>query len=122
MTLENIFEIILGIVVLAFICVVIFGNKKTKAKKQTDSDIDEYINSEGEVITTHAEVIDLSCGTKVVGSKSLTATEWYVVTFKKDNGEIFELSVDSEMYEGFDVGMSGEVTTVNGQLNSFILD
>ena len=122
MTLENIFEIILGIVVLAFIGVVIFGNKRTKAKKQTDSEIDEYINSEGEVITTHAEVIDLSCGTKVVGSKSLTATEWYVVTFKKDNGEIFELSVDSEMYEGFEVGMSGEVTTVNGQLNSFILD
>ena len=122
MTLENFFEIILGIVILAFICVVIFGNKKTKTKKQTDSEIDEYINSEGEVITTHAKVIDTSCGTKVIGSKTLKAVEWYVVTFKKDNGEIIELSVNSEMYEGFEIGMSGALTTVNGQLNSFILD
>lgn len=122
MTLEQILEIILGVVIFAFICVVIFGNKRTKTKKETDLEIDEYLNSEGEIITTHAEVIDIACGTKMVGSKNPKAVQWFVITFKKDNGEIIEVPVDNEMYEGFDIGMKGELKLVNGQLNSFQLD
>lgn len=122
MTLELIFEIILGIAILAFICAVAFGNKKSKEKKKTDLEIDEYINSDGEVISTHVEVVNISCGTKLIGSKQPKSVEWYTVAFKKDNGEIIEVAVDSEMYEGLDMGMKGELTLVNGQLSSFILD
>ncbi len=119
MTLEQWFWILLGIFAIALF----YGIKATKkTKKENDLDIDEYINSEGEIITTHAEVIDIACGTKMVGSKNPKAVQWFVITFKKDNGEIIEVPVDNEMYEGFDIGMKGELKLVNGQLNSFQLD
>ena len=120
--LEIIFEVLLAIIIVAFVVIIAYSSITGKKKSDKVADIDEYINSEGEIITTHAEIIDVDCGTKMVGSKTPKLVEWYLVTFKTGDGEIMEISVDAEMYEGLEVGLKGELTTINGQLNSFLLD
>lgn len=58
----------------------------------------------------------------MVGIKNPKAIREFFVYFEKDNGEKFELAVSEDVYDGFETGMSGLLTTVDGQLYSFVPD
>ena len=64
----------------------------------------------------------MSCGTDMVGGKNAKSVRWFKVKFEKYDGEIIDVPVDEEMYEGLEVGMRGNLRLVDGHLNSFELD
>ena len=48
--------------------------------------------------------------------------KYFVIKFKNDDGEVFDIHVPQEYYDGFDVGLSGVLSLVDGKLNSFLPD
>ena len=123
MTFENIIYIILGVWFLATIIGLIIYIKKTMpSKEEQDAEIDAYFENNGEIVESRAEVIDMSCGTDMVGGKTAKSVRWFKIKFEKYDGEIIEVPVDEEMYEGLEVGMRGNLRLVDGYLNSFELD
>ena len=102
------------------IAVIIKEVKKTKmTKEEQEAYYEEYFANEGDITLTYAEVVDMACGTKVVGSRSPKCVESYVVTFRTEKGEILQIDVDHEMYDAIDIGMAGMLRLVDGRLNSF---
>ena len=120
---DKVIWILLSIFVIVFaVCIVILvreTKKKKMTKEEQDAYYEEYFANDGEVTLTYAEVVNLTCGTKVVGSKSPKCVESYVVTFRDQNGKIFNIDVDREMYDAIDIGMRGLLRLVDGHLNSF---
>ena len=98
--------------------------KKNKDKyvwtcKQVEEQEARLLNAEPDVLTMHAEVIDMACGVNTVGHKQPKTVRYFLIKFKNDEGEILDVPVSERMYEGFEVGLSGKLTLVNGNLNSF---
>ena len=123
MRFENIMCIIVGVIFLATIIGLIIYIKKTMpSKEEQDAEIDAYFENNGEIVESRAEVIDMSCGTDMVGGKTAKSVRWFKIKFEKYDGEIIEVPVDEEMYEGIEVGMRGNLRLVDGYLNSFELD
>jgi hypothetical protein len=123
MTLVDIICIIGGVGFLAIIIgTVIYVKKITPSKEEQDAEIDKYFENNGEIVESRAEVIDMSCGTDMVGGKTAKSVRWFKIKFEKYDGEIIEVPVDEEMYEGIEVGMRGNLRLVDGHLNSFELD
>lgn len=90
-----------------------------KEKGTREEAIEEIFDDNGEITETRAEVIDMACGTKMLGVKNPRTVEWYVVVFRDDLGKIIEVSVNKEMYDGFEIGMHGKLKLVDGGLYSF---
>lgn len=123
MTLVDIICIIGGVGFLAIIIgTVIYVKKITPSKEEQDAEIDKYFENNGEIVESRAEVIDMSCGTDMVGGKTAKSVRWFKIKFEKYDGEIIEVPVDEEMYEGIEVGMRGNLRLVDGHINSFELD
>lgn len=123
MTLVDIICIIGGVCFLAIIIgTIIYLKKITPSKEEQDAEIDKYFENNGEIVESRAEVIDMSCGTDMVGGKTAKSVRWFKIKFEKYDGEIIEVPVDEEMYEGIEVGMRGNLRLVDGHLNSFELD
>lgn len=123
MTLVDIICIIGGVALLAIIIgTVIYVKKITPSKEEQDAEIDKYFENNGEIVESRAEVIDMSCGTDMVGGKTAKSVRWFKIKFEKYDGEIIDIFVDEEMYEGIEVGMRGNLRLVDGHLNSFELD
>ena len=123
MTFENIIYIILGVCFLAItIGTIIYVKKTMPSKEEQDAEIDAYFENGGEIVESRAEVIDMSCGTDMVGGKTAKSVRWFKIKFEKYDGEIIDIFVDEEMYEGIEVGMRGNLRLVDGHLNSFELD
>lgn len=120
---DKVIWILLSIFVIVFAACIVILVRETKKKKMTkeeqDAYYEEYFANEGEITLTYAEVVNLTCGTKVVGSKSPKCVESYVVTFRTEKGEILQIDVDHEMYDAIDIGMAGMLRLVDGRLNSF---
>lgn len=66
-------------------------------------------------------VINQFCDTKVVGIKQPKAVEEFFITFKEPDGNIFNLSVPKECYEGFEIGQEGILSLIDGKLYGFEL-
>ena len=120
MVFEQIFGLLGAVVIAIFIGFLLAfaitnGNEKSNSE-ETD---EESVENEGEMVETRAEVIDMFCGTKMIGVKSPKTVEKYVVVFRDDLGKIYEIAVDKEMYDGFEVGMHGNLRLVDGGLYSF---
>ena len=123
MTLVDIICIIGGVGFLAIIIgTIIYLKKITPSKEEQDAEIDKYFENNGEIVESRAEVIDMSCGTDMVGGKTAKSVRWFKIKFEKYDGEIIEVPVDEEMYEGIEVGMRGNLRLVDDHLNSFELD
>ena len=123
MTLVDIICIIGGVGFLAIIIgTIIYLKKITPSKEEQDAEIDKYFENNGEIVESRAEVIDMSCGTDMVGGKTAKSVRWFKIKFEKYDGEIIDVFVDEEMYEGIEVGMRGNLRLVDGHLNSFELD
>lgn len=93
--------------------------KEMGTKEDREARIEEYFDDDGEIVETRAEVVDMACGTKMVGTKTVKSLEWYVIVFKDDLGKIIEVPVNQEMYEGFEIGMHGTLKLVDGAIYSF---
>jgi hypothetical protein len=120
MPLEQLFGL-LGAILVAIIIgfllsfAITSGHEKSKSEETYEEDFE----NDGEIIETRAEVIDMACGIKMVGVKSPKTVERYIIVFRDDLGKTFEVPVNKEMYEGFEIGMHGNLKLVDGGLYSF---
>ena len=113
-------EILLFLLVIVLFPLIIKELKKEiVTKEDREARIEEYFDDGGEIVETRSEVVDMACGTKMVGTKTVKSLEWYVIVFKDDLGKIIEVPVNQEMYEGFEIGMHGTLKLVDGVLYSF---
>lgn len=84
---------------------------------------EEILNREAEIESFDAEIVDMVCGTGMVGSYRLPkSVKTFLLIFKKSDGEIIDLSVSEEVYLSLEVGMRGRVTLLDGKLDSFELE
>lgn len=119
--------ILLAILFAVGIPMIIIDFKKNKdkyiiTKEQMRAWEDERLDDEGEIITFRAEVVDMACGVKMIGYqayKQPKAVKQFIISFKNDDGEILRIPVTEEIYEGFDTGLTGTLTLIDGQLDSF---
>ncbi len=117
--------IIFGVMIAVIVICVVWDLKKNKAKydKAAEEHIEKTFSEEAEVVSFHAEITDMICGTGMVGSYRLPKSEkTFLVIFKSDEGEITELRVSEEMYSSLEIGMRGKLTILEGHLDSFELD
>ncbi len=93
--------------------------KEMGTKEDREARIEEYFDDDGEIVETRAEVVDMACGTKMIGTKTPKSSQWYMIVFRDDLGKIIEVPVNQEMYEGFEIGMYGTLKLVDGAIYSF---
>ena len=123
MPFEQIFGL-LGAVLMAIIIgfllsfAITSGHEKSKSD-ETDEEAEEAYEDDVEIVETRAEVIDMACGTKMIGLKNVKTVERYIIIFRDDLGKTLEVPVNKEMYEGFEIGMHGNLKLVDGGLYSF---
>ena len=117
--------IILG-VCLAFLIIYPFYDLKKNKKKydayaeEIRKKEDEEFEREPEIESFHAEIVDMVCGTGMVGSYRLPKSQkTFLIVFKSDEGEITELMVPEAFYLELEVGMKGILTICEGNLDSF---
>ena len=83
---------------------------------------DERLNQEAEIEIFEAEIIDMVCGTGMIGSYRLPKSQkTFLLIFKKADGEMIDLAVSEEIYLSLEIGMAGKVTLLDGHLDSFEL-
>lgn len=117
--------LLFGLMVAAIILTTVWDLKKNKEKykKAAEEYENKRFSEEGESIQFHATIVDMVCGTGMVGSYRLPKSEkTFLIVFKDDSGEITELRVGEDVYTSLDVGMCGTLTILNGHLDSFELD
>ena len=111
------------VLIVAATPIIIRDFKKNKEKQPTKEELleseEERLNDEGEVVTVHAEVVDMNCGVNMVGHKEPKTVKHFVIDFNCEDGEVRQVYVPEAFYEGFDVGLTGMLTLVDGQLKSF---
>ena len=110
-----IFLIFLAFSIVFFIIMMICGKREKEKLEVTTDNTQDF-----ETIEINAEVIDLACTNKMVGMKHPKSIEEYCVSFKKDDGEKMSFSVSKDFYDGFEIGQSGVLTLVGGEVYSFI--
>jgi len=115
--------------VFAIFIPLIIRDMKRVAKENTPERLraeeERRLNDEGEITVCHAAVTDMLCGVNTVGHqayKQPRAERMFIIKFKTDEGEILNVPVSEELYEGFEVGLSGELRLVDGQISSFLPD
>ena len=111
---------IIGFIIIISVILIVVAIKSPK--KDSNESNNEPQASEPEIVTIHAEVIDMTCGTYTIGTKIPKMAKYFTVRLKKDDGEVFDLNVPEECYDGFEVGLLGNLSLVNGELNSFVPD
>lgn len=98
-----------------------------KNKKKYEAEAEEYVEKkfaeEAEVEAFRAEIVDMVCGTGMVGSYHLPKSQKsFLVVFKNENGELREICVSEDIYISLEVGMRGMLTLLNENLDSFELN
>lgn len=117
--------IIFALMIAIIVIVTVWDLKKNKNKY--DEAAKEYeekkFSEEANVITRHVEIVDMVCGTGMVGSYRLPKSEkTFLIIFRDDEGGTTELAVGEEVYLSLEVGMKGMLTILEGHLDSFELD
>ena len=77
---------------------------------------------EPEELHVHAKVAKMECATRYVGIKQPKLIKDFLVFFEDDEGTEYRLLVGEEDYCALDVGMTGMLTIIDGELNGFELD
>ena len=120
--------ILIPVFIVVFILIFVLDQKINKEKyaammKEKEEEEDEEFEREAEIVTVHAEIVDMVCGTGMVGSYRLPkSSKTFIIKFSADSGEVYELSVPEEYYLELSVGQTGTLTIVEGNLDSFELD
>lgn len=90
-------------------------HKNDPPEKNIKTDLDYKFTT----IEMNATVVDMMCSTRVVGQKSVKSVEEFFVCFKTENNDIIKLKVLKEMYDGFEIGQTGKLQLVDGELFGF---
>lgn len=103
---------------------VLFGVQITKSNKLHKNDPPEEniktdLDYKFTTIEMNATVVDMMCSARVVGQKSVKSVEEFFVCFKTENNDIIKLKVLKEMYDGFEIGQTGKLQLVDGELFGF---
>ena len=120
--------IILLAIFVAFIPFIVWDLKKTAKslpKEENSAMEKESLNTDETIITTHAEIVDMVCGVNTIGYqnyKQPKAVKYFVIKFKNDDGDLLNVFVSEEMYLELEIGLSGMLTLIDGNLDSFELD
>ena len=121
------FVIYFCICICAIIIFALYIRRIIKPYKQREREKAESISSPPEIKTAfetvkfRAEIVNLSCRVDMVGIKTPKTVTIYTVEFKTDEKEIIKLEIPQEMYDGLEIGQSGELTLVEGDLYSFVV-
>ena len=116
--------VIFAVVVLGVLLIRWDLRRQKKRKEESPEELSSR-RTEGEVKTVHAVVADMVCGVKTVGHqayKQPKAEKHFVIRFRDDDGNTYETSVSEEIYLGFEVGLAGELTLIDGVLFGFLPD
>ena len=90
-------------------------HKNDPPEKNIKTDLDYKFTT----IEMNATVVDMMCNTRVVGQKSVKSVEEFFVCFKTESNDIIKLKVLKEMYDGFEIGQTGKLRLVDGELFGF---
>ena len=121
----DIFAIGMAIIGALFIIILVVAFKTKPTKEEMEAEENKRLGAEAEVFETHAEVVDMACDVVSVGYhayKLPKAERNFFVKFRYDNGEIHDFKVDESYYGAFEVGQKGELTLLDGRIDSFVLD
>ena len=92
--------------------------RKDKAQKNTPRSVRHdaaYVRQE-----IQATVADLSCHVETSGTKAPETRTVFSVSFQTESGNILKYNVPEEMYEGFEIGLTGTLTLSDDALYSFV--
>ena len=117
--------IVFGVALIVAIVYPFWDLKKNKEKYEAEAE--EYVEmkfaEEADVEAFRAEIVDMVCGTGMVGSYHLPKSQKsFLVVFKNENGELREICVSEDVYISLEVGMRGMLTLLNENLDSFELN
>lgn len=117
--------IVFGVALIVAIVYPFWDLKKNKEKYEAEAE--EYVEmkfaEEAQVEAFRAEIVDMVCGTGMVGSYHLPKSQKsFLVVFKNENGELREICVSEDVYISLEVGMRGMLTLLNENLDSFELN
>ncbi len=122
------FVVLLVIFIIAVVAFLVFSVimyirqcKRNKLKKETPVTEAPKIKDEFETVKFHATVVDLFCRTEMTGTKTPRSVKVFTVVFETDDKKQIKLDVPEEMYDGIEIGQSGEVTLIEGELFSFVV-
>ena len=97
-----------------------YKRDKNKQKNNHTIDIENESNEQKYTINkTRATVIEQICCVKMVGTKMPKTVREFSIVFEMKDGNILKINVPEEMYDGFEEGQTGILTTVDGELYSF---
>ena len=116
--------IIFGVILIVCIVYPFWDLKKNKEKYEAEAEgyVEKKFAEEAEVEAFQAEIVDMVCGTGMVGSYRMPKSQkTFLIVFKNEDGEMREICVSEEVYLSLEVGMQGTLTLVNGNLDSFEL-
>ena len=108
---------------------VVLTRKKNKEKTQNvqASVMQEEISTpqndleyEYKTVEMVATVIGQNCAARMIGTKTPKTVREFVVSFQSEKGEVFNLNVKEEVYDGFEIGQKGLLTMVDNELYSFV--
>lgn len=102
--------------VILMVSVLMVWRIEVKAKKEAP---EEPAPEEPVLTEVRATVADMACGVEVRGTKTVRAVKYFRVCFVLEGGESLTLEIPEEMYEGIEVGQTGKMTLVDGQLYGF---
>lgn len=121
--------LLLGAFFLSFVFIITLAiwifNITKKQRKELKKNPPKQINLEdtpSEPILKKVTVINQYCDTKVVGIKQPKAVEEFFIAFQESDGNIFNLSVPEECYDGFEIGQKGTLSLIDGKLYGFELE
>ena len=117
--------LLFAIVIPLFIIAIRKAAKDAPSAEEIRAKEDALFELEPDVKRIRAEVIDMACGVNSVGYQGYKlprAQKSFVVTFKTEDGEILNFSIEEEYYDAFDIGQVGMLEIINGQIGSFEVD
>ena len=117
--------IVFGVALVVAIVYPFWDLKKNKEKYEAEAEeyVEKKFAEEAEVEAFRAEIVDMVCGTGLVGSYHLPKSQKsFLVVFKNENGELREICVSEDVYISLEVGMRGMLTLLDENLDSFELN
>lgn len=125
MTYEQIVTLVGAILIAATLAVCIPLAIRDAKKRVAPPTLEEKLSYEPEILTFHAEVIDIACGVYMDDGQSYTqpkAVKEFCVKFRDGDGNIHNVLIPEELYDAFEKGQCGTLTLIDGNLSSFELD
>jgi hypothetical protein len=98
----------------------LFKKKNAQGKKLNLRD--DWKDIDPEIVTMHVRVVDHGCFVTKRGTQVPIIEENYVVAFEDTDGNRYEMNVGFDLYDGFEVGQVGELTLIDGNVSSYVLD